>query len=1332
MEKLDYADDKMLQALACQCHPFTKTDILNTARRLRLVMQSSAPFITKYSKAGVLSEMESYHGVPEYIISFDVWPEIIRAVKPENFKKAVKMGGEIGRTHEVAFAQAVNAFLYGRDYADFLKEVGKAGLFHSGRNIKELAVSLKSNEELWPFLKSLPHDYMLVICDSYEEMLLGLDFTDKDLRGMQCLVSDNKSVPKQIRQRLEDATGFYVDFVKRGDLKKAQKTCVPDNVFGICLNAVEQLQKSDFDGAAKTFLSGMRGTGHKDFNEAILNFYYGIALANSSLRMAQTRISALFKTDSFGEGQTAALRLLLLIAKGQKKNIDALKYYNRCYTLPQKAIVALIIKHYRLSGVSGFGSLMDTIDERNISLFQMEMSADVERYVPRREGLERLTGLHPTLPPYVEIDEWEVKLDELIRLSDKGNNGKTSTAKSAQRIIYMVDLHGFSIQPKLQKSKDGINWTSGRNVALEKLMKGTAEGMTDEDRRVGACVDIYDDGWYGQTSLELSGPKAMAALVGNPNVFNAQTGTHLDVVEERPVLTVGKSGDDYKVTTDIDPAAIRNGWCAIVCDRQKVKVVRVDANMKKTIETLNGMKFPQKATDKLTTLLGLLSGSMVVMSDLLKGSESAATKPSHPETVVQLQPAGETVACRLLVRPFGKIPPVCRPGKGMQVITTTIDGKQVQTKRNLKKEAENYALVEQLMVDFEDDGGNGGSWSLSAEECLTLLEQLRELKDHCVVEWPEGERMKVVRNRLTPQDFSVSVTGVANWFELSGDIQVSPGKKMKIAELVEKLSLSKGNFIQLSDTEYVRITAELRRHIDLLGRIATVNRGKMRVSQFNAPLLEELGDSGMELTADKAYTDMIDRISGAQAAEIKIPKTINADLRSYQKDGYLWMARLAQWGAGALLADDMGLGKTLQAITLLLSRARMGAQLVVVPTSLIMNWRDETARFAPSLSVRILNSQGEDRAAVIRDAKEFDVVVTTYGLLINEEEQLCSKQWATIVLDEAHTIKNRETKMSQAAMKLKGDFRLLLTGTPLQNHVSEMWNLMQFANPDLLGSYPDFCNRFLTPIERDHDKERQRQLKSVITPFILRRTKSDVLNELPEKTEITLKVDLSEDEWAFYDNIRQKALAGIESSAVTAVQALAEITRLRQAACNVQLVEKGLSIPSSKMERFMQLVDELHSNHHRALVFSQFTSHLALVRQRLDEAGVSYLYLDGTTPAKDRIRLVDEFRQGDMPLFLISLKAGGLGLNLTAADYVVHLDPWWNPAIEDQASDRAYRIGQQKPVTVYRLIVSGTIEEKIVALHQTKKNMADALLEGGDVSASMTRDEMVELLRANR
>ena len=463
------------------------------------------------------------------------------------------------------------------------------------------------------------------------------------------------------------------------------------------------------------------------------------------------------------------------------------------------------------------------------------------------------------------------------------------------------------------------------------------------------------------------------------------------------------------------------------------------------------------------------------------------------------------------------------------------------------------------------------------------------------------------------------------------------------------------------------------------------------------------------------------------------------------------MSRLAYWGAGACLADDMSLGKTLQTITLMQSRAAQGPQLVIMPTSLLHNWQAELARFAQAMSVKVLNQAGANRRQMVGEAADGGVVLATYGLLVTEGELLSEPTWTTIVLDEAHTIKNRDTQTSKAAMMLKADFRLLLTGTPLQNHLNEIWNLFQFANPGLLGSYQQFTDRFILPIERDHDQERQRLLHRVLSPFLLRRTKDDVLSELPEKTEITLRVELSPEEQALYDNLRQQAIANLETGTKSTLQTLAEITRLRQAACHPRLIDPKLPIASSKTQAFLDLVEELRQSGHRTLVFSQFTSHLALIRENLDKqyfdrqsnhsplprrgaggeasGGEAYLYLDGSTSAVERNRLVRQFQTGDQPLFLISLKAGGLGLNLTAADFVIHLDPWWNPAIEDQASDRAHRIGQERPVTVYRLIAAGTIEEKIIRLHQNKRSMADALLQDADMFTQISADDVIRLLR---
>ncbi|MCF0205526.1 MAG: DEAD/DEAH box helicase, partial [Muribaculaceae bacterium] len=278
--------------------------------------------------------------------------------------------------------------------------------------------------------------------------------------------------------------------------------------------------------------------------------------------------------------------------------------------------------------------------------------------------------------------------------------------------------------------------------------------------------------------------------------------------------------------------------------------------------------------------------------------------------------------------------------------------------------------------------------------------------------------------------------------------------------------------------------------------------------------------------------------------------------------------------------------------------------------------------------------------------------------------------------------------------------------------------------------FDSFSNRFINPIEKFHNTECQATLKRLISPFILRRNKNEVAKELPPKTEIQIKVNLTQEEMALYENLRRDAMALVlEGTKQSAIQALAELTKLRQAACHPQLINKELKIESSKTAQFMELVLELIENGHRTLAFSQFTSHLALVRKKLDEAGIKYLYLDGTMAPKQRAELVDAFQNGDAPLFLISLKAGGLGLNLTAADYVIHLDPWWNPAVEDQASDRTYRIGQDKPVTIYRLISANTIEEKIVDLHAEKKSLADALLEGSDIAARLTQEDIINLLR---
>lgn len=404
---------------------------------------------------------------------------------------------------------------------------------------------------------------------------------------------------------------------------------------------------------------------------------------------------------------------------------------------------------------------------------------------------------------------------------------------------------------------------------------------------------------------------------------------------------------------------------------------------------------------------------------------------------------------------------------------------------------------------------------------------------------------------------------------------------------------------------------------------------------------------------------------------------------------------------------------------------------MIAPTSVAGNWQSETMRFAPTLNVQMFGEN--DRSAQLENASESDVIICTYGLLNTESSRLGTVKWGTVILDEAQFIKNEATKRSKAAKGLQAEFRLIMTGTPVENHLGELWNLFDFVNPGLLGSAESFQERFLIPIETNNCKQTRQNLKRLIQPYLLRRTKAQVLDELPGRTEIIRKVVLSAEETALYEALRQKAMEKLNDTSKDGpghIQILAELMRLRRACCHPRLVLPSWDMPAAKLALFLETINELVDNHHKVLVFSQFVDHLAILKTEIENRNISYQYLDGSTPAKARRERINAFQVGEGSVFLISLKAGGLGLNLTAADYVIHMDPWWNPAVEDQASDRAHRMGQKRPVTIYRFIAQGTVEEKIQALHREKRALADSLLEGADVSGKLSTSELLELIRS--
>ena len=481
-----------------------------------------------------------------------------------------------------------------------------------------------------------------------------------------------------------------------------------------------------------------------------------------------------------------------------------------------------------------------------------------------------------------------------------------------------------------------------------------------------------------------------------------------------------------------------------------------------------------------------------------------------------------------------------------------------------------------------------------------------------------------------------------------------------------------------------------------------------------ASLCEDL-DAPRPLLVDK-LAPLLAGFEGIPHAPL--PDGINATLRAYQEVGVDWLTFLRGAELGAVLADDMGLGKTLQTIC-----ALRGRTLVVCPKSVVYNWVDEIARFRPGLRAAIYhgNKRELDHTA--------DVTLTTYAVLRLDVDMLAAEPWDVVVLDEAQAIKNESSQTARAAFELQGKFKVALSGTPVENRLEELWSVMHFANPGLLGGRSDFQQRYVSPISSG-DPTAASRLRAKIRPFVLRRMKKDVLPELPPRTDQVLHVELDDRERAVYDAVRvatQKDVADKLAKGGGVLAALEALLRLRQAACHTKLVPGQQGESSSKVERLLEALEELVDEGHKALVFSQWTSLLDLVEPHLQNAKIGFTRLDGST--KDRGSVVNDFQRDDgPPVMLVSLKAGGTGLNLTAADHVFLLDPWWNPAVEDQAADRAHRIGQDRPVMVYRMVAKDTVEERIFQLQGKKRALADVALGDANHAGGITKDELLGLL----
>lgn len=976
----------------------------------------------------------------------------------------------------------------------------------------------------------------------------------------------------------------------------------------------------------------------------------------------------------------------------------------------------------------------DQLDREGYAWLAAEFDALIaaQYLVPRQLADVHLSAdLQPLVSLCHRQEAWEHALNALTQLRP-GKAAATPVAdENNTRLAWLISIGTYSrkVEPREQKRNSKGQWSKGRVVALKRLLDDSAlmDFLCEQDRQAISAI-VVSHHHYSSVDYELPFGLAMPRLVGHPALYwDDAPDVRIDLQAGQASLNLQSSAGQIRL--QLEPEGIRSADEVFVHKETPTRllVYPMSRELRKIADIVGkGLSVPTSAKGQLIEAVSAIAPLLPIHSDIPELTGHLDKEPADTRLYAHLLPLAEGVRLQLLVRPLTE-GSWFRPGHGSKNLLGERDGKPLQVSRDLAGEKKALQVVLECCPGLAYAESDGQEWQLDQpQHALQLLSELHALDGeqlHCI--WPEGERMRI-KGRSGLSQLNLGLRQQGDWFLLQGNITLDDGKVLELRQLLELLKSSPGRFLKLNERDWLALDDSLRKRLDELAHLADrINDDGLRLSPLTAPLLASLAQEAGQFQADAGWQEHLKKLESLRDYQPQVPTTLHAELRDYQHDGFVWLGRLAQWGVGACLADDMGLGKTVQTLALLLQRAAMGPQLVVAPTSVTLNWQSESARFAPGLTVRLYQQQRS-----LNDLGPGDLVIVSYGLLQLDTEAFTAQHWSSVVLDEAQAIKNAQTKRSQTVMALDADFRMVATGTPLENHLGELWNLFRFINPGLLGSQDSFAARFATPIEQG-DVAARRALKALIQPFILRRLKSQVLEELPARTEITYKVPLSDEEAHQYEALRRQAVDNLSNlePAGKAMQVLTEITRLRRFCCHPSLVLPGSTLQGSKLQAFTEITGELLENRHKALVFSQFVDHLSIVRGWLDEQGISYQYLDGSTPARERQKRVEAFQAGVGDIFLISLKAGGSGLNLTAADYVIHLDPWWNPAVEDQASDRAHRMGQQKPVTIYRLVTENSIEEQIVALHGRKRDLADSLLDGGEISAKLDADALLKLLK---
>jgi len=973
------------------------------------------------------------------------------------------------------------------------------------------------------------------------------------------------------------------------------------------------------------------------------------------------------------------------------------------------------------------------LEKRGHLLWALEIYGFINEYTldfqEEFKNIRNCTRFNPLFYQFLQDISWEERLQELEKLLLSSEE----TGKKRKRLIWLLDLHrhGFSLQPLEQRLLAQGLWSKGRKVSLKRIFEGEYPDLTEHDRRVVQYLreEVNGYGSWARTFYTFSG-EVLEALAGHPLVFDARTLEHLVVEKRRPRLKLERVAEGLKL--QIEPPLSPENRLVLEREGNRLRVFRVEGKIKEIAEILGkeGLILPLMAQERVQKLLPELGKWLEIESEV--PPEEAREVPPEARLVLFLYPREEGLFLRVRSLPLGEEGPRFVPGEGKEEVLARVGEEFLRTRRDLAQERERLSRLTTRLKNLDALEARGRAEWLAPglRAALELLEALEDLspEDYRLL-WPEGKTLRVEVVEEIPR---LELRQAGDWFKVEGEIPLKEEDKLPLGEILSRLREEKSRFIPLERDRFLILKEKLYRGLRELSELAEIKANRVELHPLRALALSV--EEGLPLKGDARWREWRARVEEANRLFPEPPAGLLAELRPYQLEGYRWLMRLYALGFGACLADDMGLGKTVQTLALILARAEKGPSLVVAPASVLSVWKEEVRKFAPGLKVISLG-EVEDREKALSQAGPGTLVLLSYGLLQQEEtaRKIEGLSWNVVVLDEAQHIKNYRTKRARHAYKLRARFRLATTGTPVENRLEELWSLFRFITPGLLGSFEEFRRRFIVPIEKEKDSAALKRLRRLIRPFLLRRTKAEVLEELPPRTEITIPVELSSEEQELYHLLRLEALREIEGfsggEGERKLRLLAHLTRLRLFCASPRLLYPEKEIPESKLSALLELLEEILSAGHRVLVFSQFVKFLRRLEEALGERNLSWLTLEGSTPVREREKRVQAFMRGEAPIFLLSLKAGGFGLNLTAADYVILCDPWWNPAVEIQATDRVHRLGQTRPVTVYRLVTRDTVEEKVCLLQEEKRELAEEVLSETSLPSTLDLETLLSLLR---